>query len=318
MMADMQMVVDAKSKLRAKQNNKLIFYSIFIAIPVLHFLIFYVYINFNSIVMAFQKYEVKDGEGLVALPAYFENFKTAWASFVNNPLRLKNSLLFSAINIFVGTPLILMFSFYIYKKGRFSGFYRVILFLPQVLSEVVLGLLYKYLMDTAAPTIFSDIFGYTGSGLLYESKSRFAATMFFHMMMTFGTNTLIYSSTMSSINPSLIEAAQMDGANPLQEFIYVVLPSVYATMVTMVIVCVSVVFTEQFRVFTLFEGEVGVVDNIGYYLYHQAQNSKLWNDGAAVMPYPVLAAYGLILTIITVPVSLGARYFLNKFGPKEE
>lgn len=316
-MAEVQRIEKSKSKLRSKQKNKLIFYSIFIAIPVLHFLVFYVYINFNSIVMAFQKYVVEDGKGLVSKPAYFENFKTAWASFIDNPLRLRNSLLFNGINIFIGTPLILLFSFYIYKKGRWSGFYRVILFLPQVLSEVVLGLLYKYLMDTAAPSLLSNLFGYSGSGILYESETRFAATMIFHMMMTFGTNTLIYSSTMSGINPSLIEAAQMDGASPLQEFFHVVFPSIYATMVTMLIVSVSVTFTEQFRVFTLFEGEVGVADNIGYYLYHQAQNSKLWSDGGAIMPYPVLAAYGLILTVITVPVSLGARYALNKVGPKE-
>lgn len=317
-MADTQMLTNTKSELRSKQKSKLIFYLIFIAIPVLHFLIFYVFINFNSIIMAFQKYEVQPGKGLVALPAYFENFKTAWGLFVNNPLRLQNSLLFSVINIFIGTPLILIFSYYIYKKECFSEFFRVILFLPQVLSEVVLGLLYKYLMDTAAPTILSELFGYTGSGLLYEANSRFAATMFFHMVMTFGTNTLIYSSTMSGINPSLTEAAQIDGANPFQEFIYVVLPSIYSTMVTMLIVCVSVVFTEQFRVFTLFEGEVGLVDNIGYYLYHQAQNSKLWSDGGAIMPYPVLSAYGLILTLITVPISLTVRYLLNKFGPKED
>ena len=49
------------NKLGIGNKKEVLFYSLFIAIPVIHFLVFYVYINFNSILLAFQTHNLVDG-----------------------------------------------------------------------------------------------------------------------------------------------------------------------------------------------------------------------------------------------------------------
>ena len=155
-----------------KNKKKLLFYLILMFIPVAHFLVFYVYINFNSFALAFTSYE-KSSEGfLVKSFASFSNFAKGFEELAKYPYRIKNSLLFTVGNIFLITPLTLLFSFYIYKKGPCSGFFRVALYVPQILSEVVIGLIYVKLCNSVIPSFAKQVFGITTmTGLLENPKT---------------------------------------------------------------------------------------------------------------------------------------------------
>ena len=83
------------SAFNKKNRNKLIFYSIFISIPILHFLIFYLYVNFNSIILAFRGYEIDFMGEISSKFAQFDNFKQAWSVLFNDPNdRLLNSVMY--------------------------------------------------------------------------------------------------------------------------------------------------------------------------------------------------------------------------------
>ena len=56
----------------------MIFYSLLISIPVLHFLIFYIYVNFNSIILSLKEYELSAMDGYVGHFVWFKNFGEAW------------------------------------------------------------------------------------------------------------------------------------------------------------------------------------------------------------------------------------------------
>ena len=73
-----------------------------LAIPILHFLIFYLYINLSSFALAFKKYEIISGEGMVSSFAKFENFENALSQLfsVSGWNMIKNSLIFDAVNLF--------------------------------------------------------------------------------------------------------------------------------------------------------------------------------------------------------------------------
>ncbi len=317
-----------------KKRNRLIFYSICISIPVLHFLIFYVYINFNSILMAFQKYTYVEptpadtilgtpGKPGGVLPEYtgFENFVAAWNNFTGNTTRLWNSLLHFAVTVGVSTPLALLFSYYLYKEYFLSGFFKVILFLPQILSALVLGLVFKH--------VVSDVYGYivtssggvpVGDGNLLQGEmiTRYLTVIIFNILMGFGVNVLTYTSTMGGIGDSLIESAQLDGANSLQEFLYIVIPMCYPTIVTLFVVNLSHIFTNQANLYTLYSEGAGRMDTVGYFLYVQAKGSELYYLDDLHLTYPELSAYGLICTAIILPVTMVTRHFLNKYGPSAE
>ena len=309
-------MVNKGQKLRKEKTNRMIFYSIMIAIPVIHFLIFYVYINFNSILLSLKEYELADVGGYVWHFTWFKNFATAWSEFTAREYLIKNSLIFLASDCFIVTPLAVLFSFYLYKKAPLSGFFKVVLFMPQLLSGVILGLLYKY--------IASDVYGWFVTtvldkpfegGLLDLPGTQLGATLAFNIFMGFGVNVLLFVGSMSGVNISVVESAKIDGASSLQELWYIVLPLVFNTVVTVVIIYISHLFTNQYNMYTLFNNGANQVGTVGYFLYVQAKDSALYISDPGLLSFPVLSALGIILTAIILPITMILRWLLNKYGP---
>lgn len=305
-----------------KRRKKFWFYLLFIAFPVIHYLVFYVYINLNSFALAFRDYYVDDAESILTFRAAgFANFAEGFKVLAANSKTISNSLLMLAVQLFITTPLALLFSFYIYKKRRGTEFFRVMLFLPSVLSAVVFGLIYQYISNDVIRMIKTDVFGIeNATGFLSDTKTMFLAVVLFNILMGFGVSVLTYSGTMSGINVSLIESAELDGCSPFQEFIKIVIPMIWPTVVTLMIVSFSRVFTEQWQVLTLLKRNPLNVENLGYFLFTRAL------DGDFTIPkgetnnisYSVLSAIGLILTAIVLPLTLLMRWALNKYGPKAD
>lgn len=313
-----QTATKTRSGLGINNKREKLFYALFIAIPVIHFLVFYVYINFNSILLAFQEYTLGDN-GYEINFAKLENFKAAWQNIFGAEgwIRIKNTALLFLITLCVGTPLAILFSYYLYKKAFLSGFFKVILFMPQLLSGVVLGILFKQITST----VYIDLFGGSNAtGLLTNLETKFGTLLVFNLIMGFGVNVLTYTSTMSGVNESLIESAQLDGATAAQELWYIVLPMIYPTVTTLFIVSVSHLFTDQFHLYTLFGASANEVSTVGYFLYVQAQSSALSSSevSALYLSYPILSAMGLIFTAIILPTTLIIRRLLEKYGPSAD
>ena len=301
------------------RRKRLIFYSIFIAFPVLHYLVFYVYINFNSFVLAFREYYIDSELGIFTYRgAGFDNFAEAFKILNTEGLAVGNSFLLLAVQLFIITPLALLFSFYIYKKRPGTELFRVMLFLPSVLSAVVFGLLYRCICGDVATYIQKEWFHVSEPvNLLTDSSRQLVTVIIFNVLMGFGVSVLTYSGTMSGVNVSLIESAQLDGCSPLQEFVHIIIPMIWPTVVTLMIVSFSRVFTEQWQVYTLLQDNPGRATNLGYYLYARALYGSLEKSGNNIA-YTTLSALGLILTAIVLPAAMIMRWALNKFGPKAD
>ena len=303
-----------------ENKRKALFSLIMLAIPILHFLVFYLYINLSSFSLAFKKYEIVEGTGLVSSFAKFDNFKDAFNLLFSASGwgKIKNSLIFESVNLFLVTPLTLIFAFYIYKKAFMGKFFKVMLFMPYILSEIIVATLYKYMTNNIIPYIMQSWFGVEIPQLLADAKTQMATAIVFNIIMWFGINSLIYSSAMEDVNISMSEAAQLDGANVAQEFIYVTVPTIFPTIVTLFIVALAAVFTDQFRMLSLFYYLPGGLDNMGFYLYMQASRADVIPNGAADLTYGALSAMGLLLSFIVIPVTLVTRHLLNKYGPRAD
>ena len=310
-----------------ENKRRAVFSLLMLAIPILHFLIFYLYINLSSFALAFQKYEIISGVGMVSSFAKFENFENALSQLfsVSGWSMIKNSLIFDAINLFFLTPITLIFSFYIYKKCFMSKFFKVMLFMPYILSEIIVATLYRCMLNNVIPEIMSEWFHVadtTKFQLLTEESTRMGAAIVFNIIMWFGINSLIYSSSMGDINASMSEAAQLDGANVAQEFLYVTIPAIFPTIVTLFTVALAAVFTDQYRMFSLYKyNEVGSLENVGHFLYMEASRvGKTLGGGQSTTnnTYGSLSAMGLLLSFVVIPVTLVTRKLLNKYGPRAD
>jgi len=299
------------AKISAKNRNRLFFYIAMLAIPVIQFCIFYIYVNVNSIFLAFVKFDYYSG-------TYswmgFNNIISVLNDINTLPIlqsSLKNSLLSYIYTFAAGITLALIFSYYIFKKSLFSGFFKVILFMPQIISSVVLVIMFKYFTENAIPELAKILFNKQISGLLYEENTKFATLLFFTIWAGFGTQILLYSGAMGGISVSIIESADLDGCNFFREFWSIILPLIYPTIVTFIIVGIAGLFTNQMNLFSFFGQDASFnVYTFGYYFYKMIQSNS-----TTIAQYPYLAAMGIILTMVSAPITLVAKWLLEKFGP---
>lgn len=302
----------AEAKMTPKRRNQLIFYICLLAIPLAQFLVFYVYVNINSVLLAFQEYDVLKGFQI----AGFNNFKAVFDEIATNSIMqdaIKNTALVFVLGLAIGTTLPLLVSFYIYKGKPFADGFRVILFMPSIISSLALVLAYKYFVELGIPAIWSNLFGKEIHGLLSDRDTKyFVAVLFFTYWFGMGSSFLLYVSAMCSISDSVVEAAQIDGVTPWQEFLHITLPLIYPTYVTFVVVNISTLFANQVNLFSI-DGIRAPEKfyTIGYYIYMKTTI-------AGFESYPYLSALGLLCTLIALPLCLGVRYLLNKIGPSVE
>lgn len=294
-----------KSKRRRRQ---LLFFVLIVALPLLQFCVFYIGVNVNSIVMAFQRYDVLDASFSWVSWA---NFRQIFVNFGEKSymwMAVKNSLLFFLVTLstmFVAT----LFSFYIYKKRWLSGVFRVALFVPHIVASITFVVIFKYFTENAYPNFILWLTGNRPHGLISDPATAKATIMFFCVFMGFGTQTLMFTSAMSEISESITEAAQLDGITPFKEYLYIAMPMIYPTLVTFLVVNVVGIFTNQMSLFGFFGTDADYsLYTIGYMLYSGIKK-------ATMSEYPYLAALGLFFTVISVPFTLLVKKALNKLDP---
>ena len=110
----------------------------------------------------------------------------------------------------------------------------------------------------------------------------------------------------------MVEAANLDGATGFKEFWHISLPQVYPTLSVFIVTGIASIFTNQFNLFT-FYGTSAPYQTFGYYLYKETLNHN------TDLPYfPKLAAFGLMMAIVAIPLTFLVRWLLEKFGPTED
>ena len=294
-----------------------VFYACVIIIPVLQFLIFYFGVILNSVLLSFKQYNMQTGNYEFGIG--FENFRKFFFEFGSSSSTLKtmlaNSLIVWLCSVGIGVTLALVFSYYIAKKMRGNKFYRIMLFLPTIVSTIAMALIYRRFVDRFLNSAFMDVFGKdVGKPFAGMPKQRFIACIVYMLLMGFGTQVLMYSGVMSRIPTSIVEYASLDGITPFQEFIHITLPLIYPTITTFLVASVGGFFTNQAHMYDFYGSQAEQsIQTIGYYMYN-----NIAGDGASLSSYPQMSAFGVIFTLVAVPVTLFARWLLERFDPQVE
>jgi raffinose/stachyose/melibiose transport system permease protein len=116
------------------------------------------------------------------------------------------------------------------KKSKVANFVKSVTFLPAVLSIMVVGFLFQYLMTTADGGVFNSIikfFGGNSVNWLGDKNLALYSILITQVWQWTGWSMVIYIANLKSIDSSLYEAAGMDGANKMQQFFRVTLPLLY-------------------------------------------------------------------------------------------
>ena len=306
------------------KRNRLMFYIACATLPLLQFCMFWFGTNLNSIILAFKKYTFIEGQGNIAsfvgFKNLFENFVELYA-YIEGKASLGTMLLNSLLT-FVITMLSLVlsicFAYYITKKHWGAKTFQVLLFIPHIVSSIVMTILFMHVMEIFIPGLLLDVFGVVIDPPFASSfRTARVYVLFYLVWASFGTHTLLFCGSMNGISDSIFDAAKIDGASEPREFISIVVPMIMPTIMTFIITNTAHIFTHQMGLFTFFGGQTGRVVSdsriwtVGYFLYTE---TKIAASNADVAAYPQIAALGICISIVTIPIVLLMRKCLSKIG----
>lgn len=291
--------------------QKYVFVIAFLIFPLTQFAIFYVYMNFSNMMLAFKGMRADSSTYWVG----FENFKNVLRGVDSEILWIcfKNNLSMFFWTLIFGMPLNILFSFYLYKKKFGSGIIRIIYMLPNMVSGVVMSLLFMKFVELGLPTFFETQFSVTMPNLIRNNSTAFGVQVFYTLWLGFSTSIIIYSNAMFALDGGMIEACKIDGASNVQELWYIIVPNIMPTISTYMITGVACIFTLSGSLY-LFYGLNGVPKDtymMGFYLFRIAMVGDL-------TAYPMAAATSLLITAVTIPLTFGTKWLLNRFDPLRE
>ena len=288
----------------------------FLIIPTLHFIVFYLYVNFNSFLMAFQQ-EI-NGEVVWG----FENFTRFFREFTleSSEIRLAFLNTFKTFCIqLVMFPVGLFVSYFLYKKIWGYQLFRILFFLPSVISSVIVCSIYMRFLDVNGfvAELVQRICGLDYTPLLL-SETRFANTFVWINMiwLSFPGNMIIWGGTFSRIPDSVLESARLDGVNWIQEAFRIIIPVVWPTFALQFLLLFAGFFGASGNVFLLTEGGQWGTQTLSNWMYMQVYGA---NGGAGNNnTFNFLAMVGLLTTAVAITVALTIRKISGKlFGDVE-
>ncbi len=224
------------------------FLYLMLSVPIVYVVVFK-YMPMVGVQIAFKDYRVVDGifgSPFVGMK-YFEMFFDS-PNFI---LVLKNTVILSVSNILISFPFAVIFAIMINEVSNkhFKKSVQLISYAPYFISTVVMVAM---LMDFTS--IRSGLFNNMLNALGFDSINFFGESDWFRPMyiwsnvwQTTGYSAIIYIAALAGIDPSLYEAAKIDGATRLQKIIYVDLPSLKPTIMILLIVSVGQVMNVGFE-----------------------------------------------------------------------
>ena len=204
-------------------------------VPIVYYIVFRYLPMFGNII-AFRKYKAggsifgSQNSGL----KYFRQFigdKSFWRAF-------KNTLILNFTYLLFRFPLTLIFALLIneIRNLHWKKFVQTVSYLPHFISMVIVCGVIKELLGTTGP-INNVIVSMGGRPEQFLSIAKYFVPIFTisGIWQSMGWGTILYLAAMSNINPSLYEAAAVDGAGHFQRVWHITLPSIMPTITTLLI-----------------------------------------------------------------------------------
>lgn len=281
----------------ARTSRSQLPYHLMLAPGMLFLLLFHI-VPMGGLIMAFQNYvPIKGllGSDFVGLKNFQRLFRlpTFWNV-------LKNTVVISVSKLVLVTLAAIVFALLLNecRNLKFKRIVQTTVYLPHFLSWVILAVM------------FSNLFSYTGiinqlAGLFGREPEMFMiSNQWFRKILIggevwkeFGYSAIVYVAAMTNIDPTLYEAAGMDGANRLKKILYITLPGIVPTIVLMTTLNMGKILSGGFdQVFNLYSPLVYQTgDIIDTYVYRMGLVDLQYSNGTAVGLFKSLISFVLLV-----------------------
>jgi putative aldouronate transport system permease protein len=160
--------------------------------------------------------------------------------------------------------------------------------------------------------LFNQINEFFRVNILRQPLSNFIPTLYldkpayFRPIYTFsgvwqeiGWGSILYLSTLSSIDPQLYEAAEIDGAGRFRKMFHITLPGISPTIIIMLIFAVGGLMSSGFEKLILLYKPLtyDVADTLGTYVYRKGLEEARYSFSTAVSLFTTIVNFILVMTV---------------------
>ncbi len=305
--------VDAKYLTNSINKNiwaKIYYYRWFylMFLPVFIMVILFNYWPMLGCRYAFTKYIIRDPYyvGLKHFAQMFTNDTFFWQAF-------RNTLVLSIVKLILNTGAAVIISLLLNELTNmaFKKTVQTIVYLPHFMSWVVVASIFRLILSVNGSGMVNQFLvniGVLKEPIFFLGDVRYwTGTFFFiNVWKDTGWSTILFLATLSGISPDLYEAAQIDGANRWKRLIYITLPALANTIITVFILNLAKVMNLFESVFVTMNDAVLNVSNVlQTYVYRKT-------FGSGNSDYGYTTAVGLFKSFVGMILVLGCNYASKK------
>ena len=216
-----------KKKASRRQKKDWIAAYIFIAPVTIGLLIFYVWPFIQNFWFSFNDVNKFNMATFCGLDNYKKLFEEP-----DLMLALKNTILYAVITVPIGLFISLLLATLLNSKIKGKGIYRTIYFLPSITMAAAVDLVWKLIFngDYGILNTVLEFFGVEGKRWLTDPSTALFCVMMVGIWSGAGYNMIILLAGMQGVSNSYYEAAEIDGAGPVQKFFKITIPLVSPTI----------------------------------------------------------------------------------------
>lgn len=209
---------------------------------------------------------------------------------------------FVLLSVVLGTLLAVL----VEQQRRGRSFFRAVFFIPVLISPVVAGLVWNWMLERQGGIVnaFLSLFGVAPVPWLVEGPLAMLSVIVVGTWMQVGFYMLILLAGLQSIDPSLYEAAQLDGASRWKQFTNVTLPLLQPSILVVVVLATIHGFQAFDFIYTLTGGgPVGATTLIVQYIYE--------NGFVSPIRYGLASAGSVLLFIVIFTITI-VNYLIGR------
>ena len=281
---------------------KKLFYSqkvapyVFVLPFVLSLLIFWLYPLISGIVMSFQ--DISFGaRKFVGLDHYTKLMNDKFFR-----IAVGNSVEYMLLTLLLMIPIPLVLAVLMESRlTKAKGVWKVIMYIPALTSVVISGMLFRMMFSEAAGSQMNQLMEFLGKTPIAWLKTKWTAWIALLLLCMWrwtGVNMLYFISGLKSIDTSIYESADIDGANAWQKLWYLTLPLIKPTTIYVVTISVYAGLSMFLESFMLWNGNSSP-KNIGLTIV-----GYLYKRGIEKNDLGYACAVGMVLMIIALLINV--------------
>ncbi|WP_250817015.1 ABC transporter permease [Clostridium swellfunianum] len=284
-------------------------YLLLLFLPCLIYFILFRYVPMWGVLVAFKDFQVFKGFAAskwVGFKYFTMFFKSPDAVII-----IKNTLLLGLQTLLVTFPIPIIFALILneVKSSKYKKLVQTVSYMPHFISQVIIVSMVMMFLSPTHGIVNTVIEALGGTKINFMVEAGWFRPLYIisEVWQGMGWGAIIYLAALTSVDPQLYEAAIIDGANRWKQTLYVTLPSIIPTIITMFLLRTGSILEVGFE-------KVLLMQNPAIYSTSDVISTFVYRQGLVSGNISYATAVGLFNSLVNLVFVLGANKLAKKYS----